>query len=84
MAKKQTRRGVSLSGEVHDRATETAAMLKKTCSEWVTDLIVAELARRGERPLAIPRAHQPPRVAKRAMAERYRAGRRRAREERAA
>src|SRR3954466_9900885 len=70
MAKKQSRSSISFNALLMFRVREEAVLDGKGESHWVSDLIIAELARRGK-PFKEPLTHQPPSVV-RQMRERRR------------
>lgn len=58
MAKKQTRRSVSIAKLLHERLVAEAAADRVSLSEWITRLARNELERRG-RPFGVQLSHQP-------------------------
>lgn len=56
MAKKQTRRSISLNRLLHNRAHEEAERDGVTLAHWVANLVTAELGRRG-RPFGVHLDH---------------------------
>lgn len=74
MARKQTRRTISFNQLLLHRIAEEAALDKKSTSNWVAELVIAELAKRGK-PFTEPLTYTPPEIVARARekrAERYR------------